>query len=387
MVLWRRNVGQLGDVGESGPVAPLRVERGGGAHGRPFGLGDDAEEVLDAHDAHVGDAGDGRFVHREELRAHARRADHAAVQHAGQFEIVDEGLGARAFAGDIGARQRLADDAVRRGVLQRDLGVDLQAKGACRRSGRRARRRRRRLSAAPGRPPGSSSDAGRFSRSAPSATSCSRAVAAAWRTPTPPCVSPELPPVLPWSGVSSVSPSTRSTFSIGSPSSSAAIWRTAMRRPVPRSTLPVKIVAEPSGWMARKVSTSVPSTGLPANFAAAGGFAPRRGARGHREADDQAAAGAQDVASGKGAHAVLPVSREARSTARTILVCVPQRQRQPASPCFDLLGGRLRRAIEQRLRRHDHAVGAVSALGRLFGDEGGLQRGSAFRECRGLRAS
>ena len=55
---------ELGDVGEAGPVAPLRVERGGGAHGRPFGLGDDAEEVVDADHAHVGDAGDGRLVRR-----------------------------------------------------------------------------------------------------------------------------------------------------------------------------------------------------------------------------------------------------------------------------------------------------------------------------------
>jgi len=49
------------------------------------------------------------------------------------------------------------------------------------------------------------------------------------------------------SGVSAVSPSTSAILSIGMPSSSAAIWRIATRKPVPTSTLLVKSVAVPSG--------------------------------------------------------------------------------------------------------------------------------------------
>src|SRR5438552_1823653 len=39
---------------------------------------------------------------------------------------------------------------------------------------------------------------------------------------------------------------------------------------------------------------------------------------------------------------------------------------------LDLLGGRMRCLREQRFRRHDHAVRAVTALGRLLGNEGSL---------------
>ena len=48
------------------------------------------------------------------------------MQHAGQFEIVHEGLRARAFAGNVGAGKRLADDGIVRRVLQRDFRVDLE---------------------------------------------------------------------------------------------------------------------------------------------------------------------------------------------------------------------------------------------------------------------
>ena len=60
-------------------------------------------------------------------------------------------------------------------------------------------------------------------------------------------------------------------------------------------------------------------------------------------------------------------------TARTMRVCVPQRQRFPASALLHLLQVRFRRLIEQRLRRHDHAVGAIAALRGLLGDEGRLE--------------
>src|SRR4051794_23829119 len=43
-------------------------------------------------------------------------------------------------------------------------------------------------------------------------------------------------------------------------------------------------------------------------------------------------------------------------------------------PLLYLFEVRLGRPIEKRLRRHDHAVGAIAALGGLFRDESGLQR-------------
>src|SRR5580765_1871046 len=68
--------------------------------------------------------------------------------------------------------------------------------------------------------------------------------------------------VLPWSGVSKVSPCTNSMRFIGTSSSSATIWRRAVVMPVPRSTLPEKTVTLPVLSMARKESTSVRASGL-----------------------------------------------------------------------------------------------------------------------------
>src|SRR5437016_1798300 len=53
-------------------------------------------------------------------------------------------------------------------------------------------------------------------------------------------------------------------------SSSPTIWRMAMRPPVPMSTLPTKIVTEPSAWMARYESTRSGASGLPMNRSAPG---------------------------------------------------------------------------------------------------------------------
>jgi len=73
---------------------------------------------------------------------------------------------------------------------------------------------------------------------AAAAVSASRAVAQAWRICMPPFWIERLPNVMPWSGVSSVSPWITSTRAIGTESSSAAICASAVRKPVPRSTLP-----------------------------------------------------------------------------------------------------------------------------------------------------
>src|SRR4029077_12804522 len=68
------------------------------------------------------------------------------------------------------------------------------------------------------------------------------------------------PDVRPWSGVSAVSPSTYLILSTPIPSSSPAIWRMAMRRPWPRSTLPQNSVTVPSPSTARKESSSLGSS-------------------------------------------------------------------------------------------------------------------------------
>ena len=82
-----------------------------------------------------------------------------------------------------------------------------------------------------------------------------RAVAAACRICMPPAWIDRLPQVIPWSGVSSVSPSITRTRSIGTDNSSAAICASAVRTPVPRSTLPEYTVTKPLASMARKPST------------------------------------------------------------------------------------------------------------------------------------
>src|ERR1700693_5909166 len=43
-------------------------------------------------------------------------------------------------------------------------------------------------------------------------------------------------------------------------------------------------------------------------------------------------------------------------------------------PLLDLLQVRFRRLVEKRLRRHNHAVGAIATLRSLLGDEGCLER-------------
>jgi len=66
----------------------------------------------------------------------------------------------------------------------------------------------------------------------------SRAVAAACRICIPPTWIDRLAKVMPWSGVSKVSPWITVTRASGTESSSAAICVNAVRTPVPRSTLP-----------------------------------------------------------------------------------------------------------------------------------------------------
>ena len=59
-------------------------------------------------------------------RADGCRPDHAGVQHVRRREVVHISVRAEAFCGDIGPRQRLADDRVARRILQRRLGIELE---------------------------------------------------------------------------------------------------------------------------------------------------------------------------------------------------------------------------------------------------------------------
>ena len=88
----------------------------------------------------------------------------------------------------------------------------------------------------------------------------------------PPFWIDRLPKVMPWSGVSSVSPWMTLTRASGTDNSSAAICVIAVRSPVPRSTLPEKTVTLPLASMATKPSTWSSATVLTRGAAAAAPF-------------------------------------------------------------------------------------------------------------------
>src|SRR5882757_10279186 len=64
--------------------------------------------------------------------------------------------------------------------------------------------------------------------------------------------------VAPWLGTREVSPSTTTTRAKDTSSSSATIWPSAVRMPVPRSTWPLKAVTVPSCVIVMNVSMSPP---------------------------------------------------------------------------------------------------------------------------------
>jgi hypothetical protein len=81
--------------------------------GTPFRIGDDAEEIGDAHD--LDDARnmiDRGLVIGNEDRADARGSDDTAVQHAGQLEILHVGETPVHLVWDVNARHRLSDDPI-----------------------------------------------------------------------------------------------------------------------------------------------------------------------------------------------------------------------------------------------------------------------------------
>ena len=214
----------------------------------------------------------------------------------GSADVVDVGELAGHFGRNVHARDRLADHLV--------VGRLLECRSSDRpRASRRRRSVRRSASARSGdwpsrarrHPRRSSSLAGTPSRCAARSTSARRALAAARRSSEPPWKIVRLPAVSHWSGVVAVSPITISIRSNGTSSSSAASCASAVRAPVPRSTLPQKIVTRLSGLMVSHESIA----SLATDFGAAERWRrPGRQAR-HREADGQNAARLQEGRGGR----------------------------------------------------------------------------------------
>ena len=117
-------VGEREVVGQPRARRPLGPERARGAHRVPLPLGDDAEEAADPHDPRAGNRGDRRLVDRLEGRAERRRADRAAVEHAGKREVLDVEVAAGDLRRHVRARDGLADVTEGARRLERRLGVD-----------------------------------------------------------------------------------------------------------------------------------------------------------------------------------------------------------------------------------------------------------------------
>src|SRR5690348_11050392 len=192
------------------------------------------------------------------------------------------------------------------------------------------------------------------------------------------------PDVRPWSGVSAVSPSTYLILSTPMPSSSPAIWRMAMRRPWPRSTLPQNSVTVPSPSTARKESSSLGSTIRGAGAAPWARVCKPASAkptvsapalsivrRVRPRAADGAASGAASSALGADISASLSRGRHHGADD-------PHMRSAPA----EITGERSADIVFRRFGffgkesggADDHAAGAIAALRHLFFDEGGLYR-------------
>ena len=107
-----------------------------------------------------------------------------------------------------------------------------------------------------------SSSTGTDSRWAARSTRARRALAAARRSSEPPWKIVRFAAVSHWSGVVAVSPITISMRSKATSSSSAASWASAVRLPVPRSTLPQYTVTRLSGLIVSQESTASLATDL-----------------------------------------------------------------------------------------------------------------------------
>jgi len=136
----RRGIGAQGlfQIGEIGQIRD-RLPAHGQLLGRPdrilLALGDDADEVADAHHGdEAGNVAHRAFVDRDEAGADERSgidagigwAHHAAMQHAGDADVVHEGQLARRLGRKVDARNGLADDGVVADGLDRDALVKFE---------------------------------------------------------------------------------------------------------------------------------------------------------------------------------------------------------------------------------------------------------------------
>ena len=113
---------RLAFVGQRLAGAPRRALAQGGEPGlrRRFGLGDDAGEAAVPHDGNdAGNCARTRLVERGQLGARRRRLQHAAVQQAGQAQIVHEARPAEHLVGQVEPCRRRARDPPRVGRLGR----------------------------------------------------------------------------------------------------------------------------------------------------------------------------------------------------------------------------------------------------------------------------
>ncbi len=112
---------------ERAALRPAHLQLARRAHRGPFVFGDHGDEILEADHARALQVRDRLIVDLDRLRADRRRPQRAAVQHLGQADVVHEGVLAVQLVGQVGARQRAADDAVIGGLLQRRLRVHRHA--------------------------------------------------------------------------------------------------------------------------------------------------------------------------------------------------------------------------------------------------------------------
>ncbi len=123
--------------GQPAPRGPFRLELARRPHRCPLVVRDDREEALDPDDANAGKLRDGGFVDRDERCTDGWRPDHAAVEHAGNAEVLDvpdsapcTWQGPRASAGTVQPSRTATEG---RAAPSRPLAT----RGAGRRSSRR----------------------------------------------------------------------------------------------------------------------------------------------------------------------------------------------------------------------------------------------------------
>ncbi len=104
---------------DRGRVGPLHLQLRGSLDRRVLLLGDDADEVAEAHDLGARDRLDRALVHRQHLRSGAvtvgalpTRPHHAAVQHVRHLDVLHVGVLARHLVRDVDPRRVRAHDLV-----------------------------------------------------------------------------------------------------------------------------------------------------------------------------------------------------------------------------------------------------------------------------------